>query len=312
MGENLFSQWVLEGTHVTIPKRLLEKMQSLDLVPENLGYLILAMAKSQENISGKELAKDKWVRWCLAEGWALWEGQGEEQKLTFSPLWKRLYRCWEETERKKDASLITLPGEFNYGKILKWLDQTRGTLSVTVKEKQIIQEFNLKYGWSTDFILIFLQLSFERAFNQVHTYQNVAKRVYENGINTVDGLVNFMNNLDWIQFKVGEVKKCIGQYGGVTRPQREMYLKWNKQWNMGHELIMRAANETVRTNNPSFKYIDGVLQDWYEKGVTNVKEAEKVLAERDKRSMPPKKTINSSKRYSRVDPRDWEKFLDYE
>ena len=30
---------------------------------------------------------------------------------------------------------------------------------------------------------------------------------------------------------------------------------------------MRAAEETVRTNNPSFKYIDGILADWHKREV---------------------------------------------
>ncbi len=189
------------------------------------------------------------------------------------------------------------------------MDQVRGTLSVTFREKQVLQEFNLKYGWSTDFILIFLQLSFERGLNNVQTYSYIAKRVYENGVHTVDELVSFINELDWIQYKVSEVKKCVGQYGAVTRPQREIYLKWHRQWKFSHEVIMRAAEETIRTNNPSFKYIDSILQDWYNQGVKNVAEAETALRQHDAKETGKKKQTPGKKRISRTDNRDWEKIL---
>ena len=302
-----FNMWILEGGQAVIPCQLLEKMQYLNLTPENLGCLVLAMAKCQQNLSVEELSQDRWIKWCLTEGWAVWQGQGLQKRISFGPLWNRLYQAWQESGKGHEpASAIKPKGDFNYGRILKWLDQERGTLSVTLREKQVIQEFNLKYGWSTDFILIFLQLAFERGLNQVQSYQHVARRVYESGIDTVGGLISFINDLDWIQYKVAELKKCIGQYGGVTKPQREMYLKWHRQWNFGHELIMRAAEETIRTNNPSFKYIDAVLRNWYEKGVKDVKDAEKVVNEHGRKESAHQKTNAVKKRIRRVDYRDWE------
>lgn len=311
MGELSFSRWLLEGGQIVIPSRLLEKIQALNISAENLGYLILGMAKAQEKLSISELSQDRWIKWCLSEGWAAWHGEGEARKITFAPLYKRLYHHFEESIQKEAVS--EKKGDFNYSKILKWLDQVRGTLSVTMREKQIIQELNLRFGWTTDFILIFLQLAFERGHNQVQAYYPLAKKVYENSIDTVDGLVSFMDNLDWIQYKVIEVKKCVGQYGGATRPQREMYLKWNKAWGLSHEIIMRAAEETVRTNNPSFKYIDAILTDWKTKGINDLSGAEDALTAHDQKNKPLKKEGgNMSRRVNHSGDRDLEKILGIE
>lgn len=310
MDQLAFNRWLLEGGQVVVPFQLLEKMQVMNLTPENMSFLVLGLAYCQQNLPVDELSRNRWVKWCLAEGWAVWEGQSPRKKISFRPLWNRLYALWEESARERRPDTEAKPmGEFNYARVLKWLDQERGTLSATLREKQVIQEFNLKYGWSSDFILIFLQLAFERGLNQVQNYQPVARRAYESGIDTVEGLISFMNDLDWIQYKVAELKKCIGQYGGVTKPQREMYLKWHRQWDFGHELIMRAAEETVRTNNPSFKYIDAVLKDWHEKGVQDVRDAEKVIADHDsKESRDGKEAYpnKNKKRIRRLDHRDWE------
>lgn len=307
MTKTSFTEWLLEKGQVSIPYRLLESIELLNLPPENLGYLILGLSKCQYNHDEDELSRNKWVKWCISEGWACWHVDGSDKKISFNPLWQRLYENYPGNSGTQESSRPAQQGDFNYGKILKWLDQTRGTLSVTMREKQVIQEFNLKYGWSTEFILIFLQLVFERGQNQLYSYLPLAKRVFESGINTVDGLVSFVNDYDWIQFKVAEVKKCVGQYGGITKPQREMYLKWNKEWNFSHELIMRAAVETVRTNSPSFKYIDGILGNWHSQGVKDVKEAEKLLAQRDNKGEEKRKFVSKGKRVGQVGNRDLEK-----
>lgn len=301
-----FVQWLWGNGQVALPLPLLKKMQILNLTPEDIGCIALGLSRCQEGSAAAELAGDKWVKWCLAQGWAQWQGQGEKRGITFAPLWRRLQQSWQETEKAVPESAAA-PGGFNYGRILKWLDQERGTLSVNLKEKQVIQEFNLKYGWSTELIIAFLQLAFERGHSKLPEYQPVARRAYENGVNTVEGMIAFMDNYDWVQYKAAEVKKCIGQYGGVTRPQREMYLKWQNTWKFGHEVILRAAEETVRTNNPSFKYIDSVLESWREKGVEDISGAERAIREHDRRDNkdakpgPPQK-----KRFSRPDYRDWE------
>lgn len=312
MRDIAYLEWLLKEGQLVVPFTLLENMQSLNLSPERLGYLVLALAVSKKTLSPEEMVKNPWIKWSLSEGWTSWVQQGEKKRISFSPLWKRLYAVWEkqqEEQLENKSVSFKMKGDFNYNKILKWLDEVRGTLSITFREKQVLQEFNLRYGWSTDFILIFLQLSFERGLNTVQTYQFIAKRVYENGVHTVDELISFMNELDWIQYKVIEVKKCVGQYGGVTRPQREMYLKWHRQWKFSHEVIMRAAEETIRTNNPSFKYIDGVLLDWHNKGVTNVTEAEAALKQHDCQKNNKKKFGSTKKRITRADSRDWEKML---
>jgi DnaD/phage-associated family protein len=322
--ESEYLEWLMKQGEVVIPISLLNNLQRLNLSPENLGYLILGMASSKRIHSSAEMAKNPWIRWCLNEGWAKWAGEGEEKSISFLPLWDKLYYLWEKKQQVEAASQETAASiqgqeEFNYNKIIKWLDQVRGTPSITLKEKQLIQEFNLQYGWSTDFILIFLQLCFERGENTLQKYQPIAKKVYISGVHNVDDLVAFMNDLDWIQYKVSEVKKCVGQYGGVTRPQREMYLKWHRIWKFSHEVIMRAAEETVRTNNPSFKYIDGILADWHKREVKNILDAEKALQEHDQTKKIEKKKksafnreANNKKRISRTDDRDWEKMLGIE
>jgi DnaD/phage-associated family protein len=277
MEQGDFSQFMFETGTVGVPVYLLEKMQQLNLSPECLGYLVLALNKHRTGQSGEALAKDPWIRWALGEGWAIWAG-GTARRISFSPLWNRLYQVWI-LEREERPAMEA--GEFDYGKILKELDRMRGSLTVTLREKQFIQELNLKYGWTTEFILTFFHLCFSRGMSQLKDYRTIAGKIYQGGLYTVDQLASFMNEIDWTQKKVEEVKRYLGQFGAVTIPQRDLYVKWNQYWGMSHMLILRAAEESVRANNVSFKYLDRVLEDWHQKGVADLTDAEKAVQTHD-------------------------------
>jgi DnaD/phage-associated family protein len=278
MEQGDFFQFIFETGTVSVPVYLLEKIQQINLSPECLGYLVLALHKQRTSRSGEALAKDPWIRWALGEGWAVWTGKAASREISFAPLWNRLYQLWIREQEEKPA---IEPGDFDYGKILKELDRMRGSLTVTLREKQFIQELNLKYGWTTEFILMFFQLCFSRGMSQIKDYKTVADKIYQGGLYTVDQLVSFMNEIDWTRKKVEEVKRYLGQFGAVTIPQRDLYVKWNQYWGMSHMLILRAAEASVRANNVSFKYLDKVLEDWHQKGVTDLAEAEKAIQAHD-------------------------------
>ena len=297
-----FPQIILEAGMINIPIYLLNKIQALDISPESVGYLVLALNAQRTLVKTADLSKDPWVSWALGEGWAIWEGKNEDKKISFSPLWQRLYYQWEtEQQSSKDTD----PIDFDYNRILKELDRLRGSLAATLEEKRFIQDMNLRYGWSTDFILTFFELSFTRGSNQMKDYKQLANRIHQRGIFTLEQLTAFMNEVDWTQKKLEEIKRYLGQYGGVTIPQRDMYLKWNKHWDLSHSLILRAAEETIRANNANFRYLDSILKNWHELGVKDIAQAEQAIKDHDNKKKP--QISNPSRRVTHTGSRNWEK-----
>lgn len=291
--QTAFAHWLSQEGQLSVPMAIINHLTDIGLTTSDLGHLIVAWGKGQQKQSWTQLQGCSSVRWCISSGLAKWENK----EISWLPLYNKLFEI-----HSKDSQLSQQPvetekkGEFNYNRIIKWLDNRRGTLSATVKEKKVIQDFNLKFGWSTEFIISFLELCFERGQSNVWTYQNIAKRIFEAGINSIEELASFIDELDWLYHKVSEVKRCIGQYGGVTQPQKEMYLKWSNSWGFSHDIIMRAGEETIRTNTPSFKYIDAILADWLAKGVKSLADAQKVLDIRGQEAdtKKSKKSINKN------------------
>lgn len=308
-----FYSFLQEMGHIAVPCLLLEKYQALDIPPEELGYLLLAFYQQRRTRGAgligqirsdkagpdgdtqpgsadpdddpypekRNQGDDPWIGRALDRGWAIWKGEGRERRVDFEPLWRKLYHLWE-TEQKfqnEDQVANNASGDnFDYSRIVKELDRLRGSLSVTVREKQLIQEFNIKYGWSTDFILNFFRLCGSRNLIQLKNYKPLAERIHHSGIYTLDDLAAFMDEVDWIGRQASEIKKdYLGHYGMVTVMERDYYVKWHVTWRYSHALIVRAARESAGAANATFKYIDTIITRWHDLGADNLEACEEAI-----------------------------------
>jgi len=288
-----FAQFLQEKGSISVPCWLLEKYQAMDIKPEELGYLLLALhqrAKADGADAGTtavpymESGKpgvNYWTGWALEQGWAKWSGEEGQKKVAFDPLWQKLYRLWESereaAEREKQPQTVSA-GDFDYSKIVKELDRLRGNMSVTVREQQLIQEFHIKYGWSTDFMLNFFRLCSQRKLMQIKNYKPLAERIHRSGIFTLEGLASYMNEVDWIGKQAEEIKKdYLGLYGMVTIMERDYYVKWHVTWRFSHALIVRAAQESSGVSNATFKYIDTILTRWHDLDVRTPEACEEAI-----------------------------------
>lgn len=292
-----FGQFMQEKGYVNVPCWLLEKYQSMDISPEELGYLLLALYRRgrQPDKSGSPClgspdepypdhsgrGSDPWMGWALEKGWARWEGEGEGRQAVFGPLWQKLYRLWEEGLQEKagdNSRGAAIAGDFDYSRIVKELDRLRGSLSVTVRDQQMIQEFNLRFGWSTDFILNFFRLCAQRDLLQLKNCKPLAAQIHRAGIYTLEGLTTFMQEVDWTGKQAAEVKRdYLGLYGMVTVVERDYYVKWHITWRFSHALIVRAAMESAGASNATFKYIDSIMARWHELGVDTMEACEDAI-----------------------------------
>ncbi|MCL2120664.1 MAG: DnaD domain protein [Clostridiales bacterium] len=321
-----FGQFLHEKGQISVPCWLLQKHQALDIPPEELGYLLLALYQQQRSREedgaafGEEAYPAKrnpgdnpWMGWALEKGWATWKGEGDKRKAVFDPLWHKLYQLWadEQATASREANNSGLAAEgFDYSAIMKELDRLRGSLTVTVREKQLIQEFNIKYGWSTEFILNFFRLCFQRDLIQMKNYKPLAAQIHRSGIYTLEGLTAFMSEVDWIGKQAAEIKRdYLGLYGMVTLMERDYYVKWHITWRFGHALIVRAARESAGAANATFKYIDSIIERWHELGVDSLEASEEAIQNwhEEKKKQAKNRNSNSNRASGRNSQRTADK-----
>lgn len=118
-------------------------------------------------------------------------------------------------------------------------------------------------------------------------------------VKDITQLENYLKTLDYENNKVREILRRLGKYHNPTISQEEMYYKWSKDWQFSHEMIILASDKTINADNPSFGYVDAILNEWYNNNLKSKNEVEafyKEMAAKKKISKRPSKVkyINTS------------------
>ena len=74
-----------------------------------------------------------------------------------------------------------------------------------------------------------------------------------------------------------KVLEKLGLRRYPTEPEQTMYSKWLVEWQFTPDAILRAVDETIKSSNPSFAYLDGILKRLHEQG--NVRTEQDVSAD---------------------------------
>ena len=60
---------------------------------------------------------------------------------------------------------------------------------------------------------------------------------------------------------------------GLAKQEINYIDKWTNQYNFNVKIIEEACNRTIiKTSQPSFKYVDSILKDWYKNDVTSIED----------------------------------------
>lgn len=246
--------WMLTGGSVSLPKRLMAFLDILALDFEQVGQLIYLLY-----LEGKVDQQDKMgllaVQGLKEKGLILYEETTGE--VDFSPLFDQIMALSGTTDEKKEASSSPAILE----RLMKRIEKEKGYF-LSPRDKYALSEVLAKYKW--DEALIYQSfLAYQAHRKDSYQYDFFAKMLYSAGVNTLDGLEQYLKQLNFEKNKVREVLKRIGKYNTPTVAQEELYHHWAKQLGFSHEMIILACDRTINANNPSFGYIKRILEDWY-------------------------------------------------
>jgi len=272
-----------EGT-VILYNWAIRRIHKIGITIDELGYLVIALSFNnidKEKANKLNATEKSGLRWALDKGWCGWTGDEENPVISFKPFYDKLLEIYEAENIQNEKVTAKGTFDFDYSKAVKELEKLKGALGLSIREQQFIQELNIKYGWNTDFIVTFLRLVFSRDIKELKNYRPIAQSINRLGILTVDALVSYMDDVDWISKKAQEIKKdYLGLYGMLTVTEREYYVKWHVAWKMSAGVIELAARKTSGVANGSFKYMDKILGDWHNQEVTTIEEANKAMENR--------------------------------
>ncbi|ABR50829.1 primosome, DnaD subunit [Alkaliphilus metalliredigens QYMF] len=145
------------------------------------------------------------------------------------------------------------------------------------EKKEILEWF---YTFNIDPPLIIKAYSYckhKKNIKSVKYVGGVARNWYDLGITTVEQLQTYL-------LKKGEkfaiydrIFKAMGFIGREpSEAEIEIMNKWVDEYQFDLTVILKACANSSKTSNPNINYINGILADWFKKGIRNVSDIEQL------------------------------------
>jgi DnaD/phage-associated family protein len=130
---------------------------------------------------------------------------------------------------------------------------------LTHREIEAFLDWIETYGFTPQTVVLLVSDCIDRDKRDASYWQSMSLVFYNAGVKTYDQAQQFLLSRDrrWKEYK--EILNYLGFYRLPTKPEKTYIDKWLDECKLSMEDIKAACDETVKTNRPSIKYVDGIL-----------------------------------------------------
>lgn len=107
------------------------------------------------------------------------------------------------------------------------------------------------------------------SLNQV---DQLLARWKERGFIKAQDIKNYLKHKKILTNEIRAVLERAGDDRDITAADRKIFTKWTEEWNLSYELILLAAEYSTMAEN-KLPFINKILNNWYDSGITSVKDA---------------------------------------
>lgn len=176
----------------------------------------------------------------------------------------------------------------SYRKVADFISKKTGNL-ISPKMDQEIRTWFAPKGFNADFLLMMLELCFDRKITNPRDIGRIVADLKKYSIGSVEGLnLYFKKYIDedpGLNRRHQQFDPEIIDFGSFVgldmsaEARRRLYYKWRFEWNLDRSLVMKAGELMCqRTSNGGLEYVDSVLSDWKNKGLATLEEVEAEIA----------------------------------
>lgn len=105
---------------------------------------------------------------------------------------------------------------------------------------------------------------YNKKISSVNEVIKTIKAWIAEGIVSTSDLDNNLFNINERYAVYRKILKYFGEYRLPTKPEMKKMDKWIDEYNFSIEVIEKAIDETLKIKSPNFKYLDAILDKWYE------------------------------------------------
>lgn len=153
------------------------------------------------------------------------------------------------------------------------------------------------YNFTPEVMKLLVEDCISRDKKDMPYLKQVAKNWFDAGIDSVEKAeqYNLRHKEKWQKYSKVLNFLRIGRQ--PTSVEEEMLQKWFYTFGYSEDIVLRACELTSKTLKPSFNYIDRILCEWHEKGLSTITDIDAHLAknpvEEKKGSKTPKPSFNN-------------------
>lgn len=133
-----------------------------------------------------------------------------------------------------------------------------------------------KYGFSEEVMLALFEQGYKNGAVQHRNYLlAVADAWAANKVKTHSDLDTYYIKLDKLSLLEKNIKKALKIRRSLSSFECDIVKRWAVEFCYDFDIINLALAETVKISNPSFKYVDKILEDWHKKGLKTKEDVRK-------------------------------------
>ena len=142
-----------------------------------------------------------------------------------------------------------------------------------------------KYGFDEQVMIALFSYAYENKALHRNYIQTVAQGWSKENIKTYSDLDNYFERREKISIFKKNIAKKLNLSRNLTTYDEEYIIKWTEKFKYDMDIIEIALKKSTSKNTISFEYIDKLLNDWHNKGLSTVSDVNDYL-----NSLKPKDT----------------------
>lgn len=141
---------------------------------------------------------------------------------------------------------------------------------------QLILYLYESLGFPTDLILYLYHYCISMNKTHINYIDRVAANWSRDGIRTVEQAKIAANQYKQYKKEYSTIAKTLGFHRSLAEAECEYIDKWLQVWSFPLETVLEACKRTIlQTQNPSFHYIDRILEAWHKTNIFTLNDVQK-------------------------------------
>lgn len=168
----------------------------------------------------------------------------------------------------KEVNLLDALENKGINDMLKDIEKILGR-TLSTKEMEMYLGWQKEFSFPSELILLLVEYCASKGKSDYRYIEKVALTWHDMNITTMAQAQNYIKQTEDKWIKIREILSYLGiKNNDLMKPQEEMIDKWLTTYNFDLDVIKKACNICAdRLNRADFKYIDGILTNWFNNNI---------------------------------------------